>query len=140
MSPLTYLVDTSAAVRIIAKKQVQDEWRRFTTEGVIGMCDITELEILFSARSANDRLAKEDLLGKLFNWTAVPDGVYSRTRRVQQMLTNRGEHRSAGPIDLLVAATAELSGLTLLHYDRDFEAIARVTGQPTQWVAPPGTA
>ncbi|GAA3395422.1 PIN domain nuclease [Streptomyces roseoviridis] len=140
MTPLTYLVDTSAAVRIIAKKHVQEQWRKFVTEGVVGLCDITELEILCSAQSANDRLAKEELLGQLFHWTAVPDGVYSRARRVQQMLTNRGEHRSAGPVDLLVAATAELSGLTLLHYDRDFEAIARVTGQPAQWVAPPGTA
>ncbi|MFF0432015.1 PIN domain nuclease [Streptomyces sp. NPDC004327] len=140
MSLVTYLVDTSAAVRIIARKHVQDEWRRFTAEGVIALCNITELEILYSAQSANDRLAKEELLGRLFNWTAVPDGVYSRARRVQQMLTNRGEHRGAGPVDLLVAATAELSGLTLLHYERDFEAIARVTGQPTRWVAPPGTA
>ncbi|MFF1506123.1 PIN domain nuclease [Streptomyces sp. NPDC058326] len=139
MTPLTYLVDTSAAVRIIAKKSVQDQWRKFAVEGVIALCDLTELELLYSAQSANDRLAKEELLGQLFNWTAVPDGVYSRARRVQHMLTNRGEHRSAGPVDLLVAATAELSGLTLLHYDRDFETIARVTGQPTEWVAPPGT-
>ncbi|MER5306310.1 PIN domain nuclease [Streptomyces sp. NPDC002773] len=140
MSHLTYLVDTSAAVRIIARKHVQDEWRKFAAEGVIGLCDLTELEILYSAQSANDRLVKEDLLAKLFNWTAVPDGVYSRARRVQHMLTNQGEHRSAGPVDLLVAASAELSGLTLLHYDRDFDTIARVTGQPTEWVAPPGTA
>ncbi|MFE5301994.1 PIN domain nuclease [Streptomyces sp. NPDC056632] len=140
MSPFTYLVDTSAAVRIIARKHVQAAWRNFTTEGVVAMCDITELELLYSARSADDRLAKEELLAQLFNWTAVPDGVYSRARRVQQMLTARGEHRGAGPVDLLVAATAELSGLTLLHYDRDFDAIARATGQPAQWVAPPGTA
>ncbi|WMX46915.1 PIN domain nuclease [Streptomyces roseicoloratus] len=140
MNVATYLVDTSAAVRIIARKHVQDEWRKFTTEGVVALCDITELEILYSARSAPDRLAKEQLLERLFTWTAVPDGVYSRARRVQEMLTERGEHRSAGPVDLMVAATAELSGLTLLHYDRDFDVIARVTGQPMRWVAPPGTA
>ncbi|MFJ9825964.1 PIN domain nuclease [Streptomyces sp. NPDC101160] len=140
MSPVTFLIDTSAVFRIIDVKHVRESLLKHMAEGVIGLCDITELEILYSAQSANDRLAKEELLAKLFNWTAVPDGVYSRARRVQQMLTNRGEHRSAGPVDLLVAATAELSGLTLLHYDRDFEAIARVTGQPTQWVAPPGTA
>jgi predicted nucleic acid-binding protein len=40
--------------------------------------------------------------------------------------------------DLLVATTAELQGLTMLHYDNDFETIASVTGQPTQWLAPPG--
>ncbi|MET9377091.1 PIN domain nuclease [Streptomyces sp. NPDC002992] len=140
MSPVTYLVDTSAAVRILARPHVQEEWRQHTTEGVVGLCDISELEILYSAQSANDRILKEDLLAQLFNWVSVPDGVYQRARKVQQMLTNRGEHRSAGPVDLLVAATAELSGLTLLHYDKDFDTVARVTGQPTQWVAPPGTA
>ncbi|MGW3559473.1 PIN domain-containing protein [Streptomyces sp. NPDC000963] len=139
MSPVKYLVDTSAVFRIIDAKQVREDWTKHLSEGVIALCDLTELEILFSARSANDRLAKEDLLAQLFNWTPVPDGVYTRARRVQQMLTNQGEHRSAGPVDLLVAATAELTGLTLLHYDNDFETVARVTGQPTQWVAPPGT-
>jgi len=55
------------------------------------------------------------------------------------MLTEKGQHRSAGPIDLLVAATAELTGLTLLHYDRDFETVTRATGQDAQWLAPPGS-
>ncbi len=68
----------------------------------------------------------------------APDGVYQRAGAVQRALTERGEHRGAGPVDLLVAATAELSGLTVLHYDADFETVARATGQATAWVAPPG--
>lgn len=40
---------------------------------------------------------------------------------------------AAGPVDLVVAATAELHGLTLLHHDRDFDVVARVTGQPLRW-------
>jgi predicted nucleic acid-binding protein len=51
----------------------------------------------------------------------MPDGIYRRSRIVQEQLTAKGEHRSAGPVDLLVAAAAEEAGLTLLHYDRDFE-------------------
>ncbi|GAB2751186.1 hypothetical protein GCM10027072_55400 [Streptomyces bullii] len=43
-------------------------------------------------------------------------------------------HRSAGPIDLLVAAAAEEAGLTLLHYDRDLEAIAHAAGQPVRMI------
>ncbi len=31
--------------------------------------------------------------------------------------------------DLLIAATAELAGLTVLHVDKDFEIIAQITGQ-----------
>jgi len=54
-------------------------------------------------------------------------------------MTAGGRHRSAGAIDLLLAAAAELSGLTLVHYDHDFEEIVKVTGQPAVWVAAPGT-
>ncbi|MEV0561551.1 hypothetical protein [Dactylosporangium sp. NPDC050588] len=39
----------------------------------------------------------------------------------------------------VVAATAELSDLSLLHYDHEFETIARTTQQPTTWLATPGS-
>lgn len=32
----------------------------------------------------------------------------------------------------LIAATAELAGLTVLHLDGDFDLIAELTGQPTE--------
>lgn len=48
-------------------------------------------------------------------------------------------HRDAKPVNFVIAAAAELSGLTVLHYDADFARIAAVTGQPTEWVAPPGS-
>lgn len=32
--------------------------------------------------------------------------------------------------DLLIAATAELAGLVVLHDDKDFALIAGITGQP----------
>ncbi|GLX18431.1 PIN domain nuclease [Streptomyces lavendulae] len=140
MSPVPYLTDTSAVVRVLTDEDVRKAWRDHLAEGVVGICEVTELEILFSARSLADRLEKEALLGELFNWTPVPESVYVRARAVQRLLTGRGEHRSAGPVDLLVAATAELTGLTLLHCDKDFDAIARATGQPTRWVARPGEA
>jgi hypothetical protein len=41
--------------------------------------------------------------------------------------------------DLLVAAVAELEGAVVWHYDEDFDRIAEVTGQPTEWVAPRGS-
>jgi hypothetical protein len=54
-------------------------------------------------------------------------------------LAGRGKHRCAGIRDLLVAAVAEEHRATILHYDRDFDHIAEVTGQPVRWVVPPGT-
>lgn len=41
--------------------------------------------------------------------------------------------------DLLVAAAAEAAGVTVLHYDEDFDRIAAVTGQATEWSAPRGS-
>ena len=47
-----------------------------------------------------------------------------------------GRDRGAGPVDLVVAATAELFGLTLLHHDRDFATVAGVTGAGAALVRP----
>jgi len=66
----------------------------------------------------------------------VARALGTRTWDVQGELTNKSQHRSAGPVDLVVAATAELHGLTLLHHDRDFGVIASVTGQPVRWYGP----
>jgi predicted nucleic acid-binding protein len=38
-----------------------------------------------------------------------------------------------------LAAAAELAGLTVLHYDDDFDRIAAVTGQRCEWVVPSGS-
>lgn len=48
------------------------------------------------------------------------------------MLADRGRHRAPSIPDLIIAATAELAGLTVLHHDKDFEMIADVTGQPIE--------
>ncbi|MFI6451590.1 PIN domain-containing protein [Streptosporangium amethystogenes] len=73
---------------------------------------------------------------QLFGWVPVDDRAYDRAWQVQRLLTERGWHRSAGPVDLVPAATAELRGLTLLHRDHDFDRMAAVTGQALQWYGP----
>ncbi|GGK63760.1 PIN domain nuclease [Streptomyces flaveus] len=137
MSDVSYLIDTSAVVRLLSSDAYDERWEQVLDNGLVALCDLTELELLFSARSGKDRDAKQERLRRLFSWTLMPDGIYQRAREVQQLLTDNGEHRSAGPVDLLVAATAELAGLTLLHHDRDFETVARRTGQSTVWLAEP---
>lgn len=118
---------------------VREAWRERLSAGVVGICDVVELELLYAARSVVDRLDKKQVFEELFNGVVTPDGVWGRAHQVQQLLTDQGEHRSAGVVDLLVAATAEQHRLVLLHYDRDFDTVARATGQPTAWVAEPGT-
>ena len=59
--------------------------------------------------------------------------------QTQASLGAVSQHRGPTPVDLLVAAIAEVHGVTVLHYDRHFDGIARVTGQPTEWLARRGT-
>jgi len=68
----------------------------------------------------------------------VTGSAQRRARETQAALAERSQHRGATPVDLLVAATAEAHDLVLLHYDKHFEAIARITGQSTRWLAQPG--
>ena len=88
------------------------------------VCPITELGFPYSAGSAVDRANLIEDMRAAFSWVPVHDRAFSRAWEVQDDLTAKGEHRSAGPVDLVVAATAELDGLTLLHHDHDFATIA----------------
>jgi hypothetical protein len=133
VTPAIYLIDTSGMFRIL-QAELRKAWSDQLAAGVIAICPIVELEFLYSARSLADRLEKQRLIHDLFGWVAMHEGAYERAREVQQLLTETGRHRSAGPIDLLIAATAERERLTVLCDDRDFETVAAVTGQPVKVV------
>jgi hypothetical protein len=131
-----FLIDTSALARFMRPAADTYGWDQAVAAGLIAVCPITELEFFYSARSAKDREQAIDDLRESFGWVPVHDRAYARAWEVQGQLTTRGQHRSAGPVDLVVAATAELFGLTLLHHDRDFATIAGVTGQYLRWYGP----
>lgn len=133
MTPALYLIDTSGLFRILQDK-LRQSWSDQLTAGVIAVCPVVELEFLFSARSLADRLEKQRLLHDLFGWVPMGDRCFDRAAEVQQHLTETGAHRSAGPVDLLVAATAERERLIVLCDDLDFRAVATVTGQPLKFV------
>lgn len=58
--------------------------------------------------------------------------IEDRAVEVQLLLADHGHHRATSVPDLLVAATAELTGLTVLHVDKDFDLIATATGQQVE--------
>jgi predicted nucleic acid-binding protein len=58
--------------------------------------------------------------------------IEDRAVEVLALLADRGQHRAASLPDLIIAAAAELAGLTILHLDKDFDMIAKVTGQPVE--------
>jgi len=133
MTPALYLIDTSGLFRIL-QAELRRAWSDQLAAGVIATCPIVELEFLYSARSLADRLDKQRLMRDLFGCVAMHDGACERAADVQQLLTEAGEHRSAGAVDLLVAATAERERLIVLCDDHDYQTIATVTGQPVKLV------
>jgi predicted nucleic acid-binding protein len=134
MSVARFLIDTSGLARILQKEH-RAVWADFLSAGVIAVCPVVELEFLYSARSLADRLDKQRLLGQVFAWVPMADRAFERAEEVLEALTRRGEHRSAGAVDLLIAATAERHQLIVLTQDRDFETVAAVTGQPVRRVS-----
>jgi len=133
VTPALYLIDTSGVFRIL-QAEFRKAWFEQLTTGVIAICPIVELEFLYSARSLADRLDKQRLIRDLFGRVPMPERAYERASDMQQLLTQRGAHRSAGPVDLLIAATAECERLTVLCDDHDFQTVATVTGQAVKLV------
>lgn len=107
-------------------------------DGLLASCHIVALEVLYSARNRADyaRLAAGI---EALPWLAVDEAAMDRAMEVQHLLARKGQHRVPLP-DLVIAATAEVHEATVLHYDHDFDVIAAVTGQPTRWIVPRGTA
>lgn len=131
-----YLVDKSALARA-GDPLVADRLRRLSDSGLLATCSIVDLEVLYSARSGHDYDAMADELAG-FDHLPIDEAVMDRARAVQRSLAMIGQHRLPIP-DLIIAATAEVGGATVLHYDHDFETIAAVTGQAHEWIAAPGS-
>jgi len=98
---------------------------------------MTDLELGFSASNARQWDELQSILALTRPIDVTPD-VVNRAKMVQRLLADRGLKGRKVP-DLIIAAAAELAGLTVLHYDEDFELIASVTGQAHMWIVPRGT-
>lgn len=127
-----WLADKSALVRLGASKNAE-EWASRLHRGLVRITSVTRLEIGFSARSAQDiRTAVRQPPLSSMSVEYLTPAIEDRAIEVQGMLADRGQHRAPSVPDLLIAATAELAGLTVLHMDKDFDLISAVTGQPVE--------
>jgi predicted nucleic acid-binding protein len=127
-----WLIDKSALVRVADSVDV-DEWSNRIERGLVHITNVTRLEIGYSARSGT--AARRDFdqppLAAMPVEYLTP-AIEDRALDVQLLLVDTGKHRGPSIPDLLIAATAELAGLTVLHVDKDFDAISELTGQPTE--------
>lgn len=134
-----YCIDTSAWHRRGTSAVAEALLARLDTDE-LSICNQVRLEVLYSARSAADYDAITDELRAL---PAVPCDArsFDRALEVQHALAHVGglHHRSVTIAHLIIAAAAEAEGDIVWHYDEDFDRIAAVTGQRTEWIAPRGS-
>ncbi len=130
-----FLADTSSWHR---SGQVAERWEALLKAGELALCTPVRLELLLSARGPADYRALAADLTQLRHFR-LDERSEAAATRTQAALAERSQHRGPTPVDLLIAAIAEVNGATLLHYDRHFDAIARVTSQPMEWLARRGS-
>jgi predicted nucleic acid-binding protein len=100
---------------------------------LVRVTNVTRLEIGYSARTGGDaRSAFTSPPVSAMPVEYLTPAIEDRALQVQMLLATKGQHRAPSIPDLIIAAAAELAGLTVLHLDKDFELIAGVTGQPTE--------
>lgn len=132
MALTNWLIDKSALVRL-GRSSEAAAWAERIERGLVRITTVTRLEVGYSTRSAHD--ARE-----VFNQpplSVMPveyltPAIEERALEVQLLLAAKGQHRAPSIPDLLIAATAELARLTVLHLDKDFDLIATVTRQPLE--------
>jgi predicted nucleic acid-binding protein len=138
MAGAIYLADTSVYVLQARHAVVRDRFARLLTEGRLAACQMTALEYL---NNAPDPRGYEILRGALMAQRRidVTSAAMDRALEVHAELARTSQHRHFRLPDLIIAATAELASATVLHYDADYDRIAKITGQPVEWVAQKGS-
>lgn len=125
---MTFLADTSMVVRLRRGQDIAPRWLDVVRAGLVAVCPVVEAELVRAARSKADRDQLREHLRGLFGWHPMPDGAWRFVSQTQDSLIDLGQHKGPSVVDLLVAATADAWGLTVLHVDADFETIAAVAG------------
>lgn len=124
-----WLIDTSALARLGSCRNAA-VWAERIERGLVRIASVTRLEMGYSARSGPDlrKAAQRPPLAAMPLEYQTPP-IEDRALEVQMRLADLGHHRAPSVPDLIVAATAELAGLTVLHVDKDLELIAQITNQ-----------
>jgi hypothetical protein len=128
----TWLVDKSALIRL---NQSPDSalWAERVWRGLVRISSITMMELAYSFRShAEATAAVQEIPLRAIPVEYLGQKAESRAQHIQWELLGESQHRGVSVPDLLIAASAEVGGHTVLHVDSDFELIARYSGQRTE--------
>jgi predicted nucleic acid-binding protein len=105
---------------------------------VLATCALMDLEILFSARNGPEH-ATLSRARTGFIYLETTEEILGRAKELQGLLAKKGQHRAVSIPDLVISAVAEQHGATVLHYDKDFDLVAKVCRLSAKWVVPAGS-
>jgi predicted nucleic acid-binding protein len=134
------LADTSVWTSRHLGAEVESDFAERFRAREIATCDMVRIELLYNTQDADEFALRRSELARLADCPIGP-GEWRRALDVMEALARRGplHHRQVPAQDLLIAAAAESARLPVVHYDRHFELIAEVTGQPVRAIAPLGS-
>ena len=132
-----HLADTSAWAQAGLDDRALERMEQLARRGQLAICSVTLAEMLYSARNAEDMAEPIDEYRDLVH---LPMNSAAERQVTASMvaLAERGHHRRPVP-DILVSAIAWAHDAVVLHHDKDFELIAEVTGQRSEWIVERGT-
>ncbi|GAB2903120.1 PIN domain-containing protein [Streptomyces mayteni] len=122
---MMYLLDTSGLIRLLREPKLQAAWHDAIDAGTVASCYPQRTEFLYSARSMREYNEISEMFTDLYPDASVPKNAGRWVSAVQHRMAQAGEHRSASPVDLMIAATAAHHGLVVLHDDADYRVVAR---------------
>lgn len=127
-----WLIDKSAYIRLDGSPDFE-LWLNRINRGLVYVASVTLLEVGWSARTGSHwhLLVEEQPTVNLLIEYLTP-AVEDRAVELQGLLADCGQHRGPSIPGLLIAATAEVASMTVLHVDKDFELVASLTGQPLE--------
>lgn len=116
----------------LSRTLVRETVRELLATRSVTHCRLSVLELGYSARTIQERDTITSAV-EVFPLIEVEPVDLWCAGATQRLLAGAALRRRKMP-DVVITAVAQRLGLTVLHYDRDFELISDLTGQPHEWV------
>ena len=137
----TLLIDHSVWARATDGRLTGPPRERFDTAlagGELWTCPPALLEMRYSASDGEQFAAIADELDALKHAPLTSEAAISALTAQAQLAKTPGISHRVKPVDLLIAAIAAVAEIGVLHYDHDYDTIAKHTtlAFPSVWAAP----
>jgi predicted nucleic acid-binding protein len=133
-----FIADKSAWDRS-SSPRVAEEWQRALSGRQILTCPVVNMELLYSAPTADVFDELEELLRALRDIPISRSVTNAAIAAMRELAYKQPTYHRVRLPDALIAAAAQDVGVGVLHYDQHYDRLAEVMSFDSRWVAPPGS-